>query len=929
MLAEAPLSLRRPRRRPRFLVPEVVQTSGMDCGPAVLKCLLEGFGIPIHYDRLREACQTDVDGTSIDVLEEIAVRLGLDAAQTMLPVNHLLLPEARALPAILVVRLANGFTHFVLVWRKHGPMLQVMDPAVGRRWLKATQLAEEIYLHQHAIPAAAWHAWATTDGFLAPLRRRLQNLGIRPTTAVLEKAVDAPRWTAIARLDAIGRFVEALVDSRSLQRGREANAAFQSLLVEVSHEPRQAFSLVPEKYWFARPAEVKNDPDEEELVTLCGAVLVGVQGPRPSTAPPEEVASASQADGAADLSEDLKTALTESESQPLRVVLGFLHGAGRLFFVVLAIFLTLAAAGTVVEAILLRGLLEIGRDLVLIEQRLLALGVLLAFAVLLMALEWGVFHYLAHLGRRLEAQLRVTFLERLPQLEDRYFQSRPISDMAERNHSLHYVRELPRLAGQFVHLSLMILFTATAIVWLDPSSAAVAVAIAVLAVSVPLLFQPVLQSYDLRARTHAGALSRFYLDALLGLTPIQAHTAEQAVCTEHEALLAEWVRASQRYLSWVVVVEAVQITVGFGLAGWLLAQHAHRVAELGGTLLLAYWTLHLPVLGQELALVARQFPTYRSVTLRILDPLRATRASREDEMGKAVPQDIPSDASSSGALTPSSLRPGVHIAFDQISVCAGGHVILQDVNLQIDPGSHVAIVGESGAGKSTLLGLLLGWHRPVAGNVAVDGTPLSAQRIELLRQETAWVDPSIQVWNRSLLDNLLYGTQAGPAASLHEVLHQADLHEVLHRLSDGLQTPLGEGGGLLSGGQGQRVRVGRALGRSRARLILFDEPFRGLDRDKRRLLFRRVREQIRGATFLCITHDVRETLEMDRVIVIKQGQVAEDGCPKKLAGDDRSHYAALLRAEAEVLQGTWHSSLWRRLRLHKGQLQMRESEQLS
>src|SRR5438128_12676325 len=103
-------------RKRRYFVPEVVQTSAMDCGPATLKCPLDGFGIPVHYGRLREACQTDVDGTSIDVLEEVACQLGLSAEQVMLSVNHLLLAEAQALPAIVVIRLPNGFTHFVLVW---------------------------------------------------------------------------------------------------------------------------------------------------------------------------------------------------------------------------------------------------------------------------------------------------------------------------------------------------------------------------------------------------------------------------------------------------------------------------------------------------------------------------------------------------------------------------------------------------------------------------------------------------------------------------------------------------------------------------------------------------------------------------------------------------------------------------------------------
>ncbi len=89
--------------------------------------------------------------------------------------------------------------------------------------------------------------------------------------------------------------------------------------------------------------------------------------------------------------------------------------------------------------------------------------------------------------------------------------------------------------------------------------------------------------------------------------------------------------------------------------------------------------------------------------------------------------------------------------------------ILDDVSLSIPAGSHVAVVGMSGAGKSTLLGLLLGWHRPTAGSVHVDGEPLDSTRLERLRLETAWVDPAVQLWNESLLDNLLYG--AGPEAA--------------------------------------------------------------------------------------------------------------------------------------------------------------------
>ena len=113
------------RRRPRLLVPEVVQTSNMDCGPAALKSLLEGHGVPVSYGRLREACQTEVDGTSIDTLESVACSAGLPAEQVMIPADHLLLPGQDLTPAIVITRSSAGEAHFVVLWRRHGPLVQV------------------------------------------------------------------------------------------------------------------------------------------------------------------------------------------------------------------------------------------------------------------------------------------------------------------------------------------------------------------------------------------------------------------------------------------------------------------------------------------------------------------------------------------------------------------------------------------------------------------------------------------------------------------------------------------------------------------------------------------------------------------------------------------------------------------------------------
>ncbi len=128
---------------------------------------------------------------------------------------------------------------------------------------------------------------------------------------------------------------------------------------------------------------------------------------------------------------------------------------------------------------------------------------------------------------------------------------------------------------------------------------------------------------------------------------------------------------------------------------------------------------------------------------------------------------------------------------------------------------------------------------------------------------------------------------------------------------------MGEGGALTSGGEGQRVRFGRALVRRHVRLVILDEPFRGLDRQRRHDLLARARALWRNATLLCVTHDISETQAFDRVLVLADGRVVEDGNPFDLAQRSGSAYAGLLEAERAVSE-LWSAHGWRRVRLHNG-----------
>lgn len=142
---------------------------------------------------------------------------------------------------------------------------------------------------------------------------------------------------------------------------------------------------------------------------------------------------------------------------------------------------------------------------------------------------------------------------------------------------------------------------------------------------------------------------------------------------------------------------------------------------------------------------------------------------------------------------------------------------------------------------------------------------------------------------------------------------------MLERLPNGLQTLIGESGALLSGGEGQRVRLGRAMQRKQARLVILDEPFRGLERHTRHELLLRARSHWRDATLLLISHDIGETQLFDQVFVIEGGRVVENGAPSTLL-DSVSRYRSMLEAEEAVRQKLWSASRFRRLRLDSGRV---------
>ncbi len=929
--------MNRVRQRRRLLAPEVVQTSAMDCGPAVLQSLLGGHGVTASYARLREACQTDVDGTSINTLEEVARDLGFDARQVLVSPERLEEPRDLA-PAIVVVRLPNDVNHFVLLWRARGGWVQVMDPAVGRRWMRAGAFRASAYEHTMEVPAEEWRGWAGSPAFLGPLKERLRRLGLE--TDEVSRRVDGAlaegTWRGIATLDAAARMTRSLVSSGALRRGDAAARLLGGLADRALAEDLLASTAIPPSYWEVRPCAP--GPDGSVRLRVRGAVMVRIQGAaRPAAARAEE----EEEEEPRKRPPELEAALRAPRARPGRELLRVLRADGRLAPAALLAALGVAATVVMVQALLFRGLLDLQVELALPEQRYFAVALLVGFLATTALFELPVASALFRMGRRIEGRLRAALQTKLPRIADRAFRSIPCSDMAERAHSLLLLRGVAPLGGRIARTAFQLALTAAGLAWLAPSLAPAAGGAALLAVAFPLAFQRALGERELRVRSHRGALARFYLEALLGVVPARTHGAARAMRREHEGLLTEWSRAGRRLLRAGVLVEGLQAVLGFGLAAWLVTAYLAGRGEASGVLLFAYWALGLPALGEELARLALQYPGQRNATARALEPLGAAEDTAPPTPEETADGELPARgighlaaAGPAGALAPAmpvgptppavvSRGAGVGLRFRDVTVRAGGHAILTGVQLEIAPGEHVAIVGPSGAGKSTLVGMLLGWHRPAEGTVEVDGRALDPAELAKLRRRTAWVDPAAQLWNRTLLENVRYGSSTPAGARLDRIgaaLSAASLGETLGHLPDGLQTPLGEGGGLLSGGEGQRVRLARAFLRDDVRLAILDEPFRGVDRARRRELLSRARTRWRDATLLCVSHDLAETLDFDRVLVVDAGRIVETGKPAALARRHGSRYGALLAEERAVHAELWNAPFWRRFHMDGGRL---------
>ena len=377
-------------------------------------------------------------------------------------------------------------------------------------------------------------------------------------------------------------------------------------------------------------------------------------------------------------------------------------------------------------------------------------------------------------------------------------------------------------------------------------------------------YQRSLEPRYTEVRRAAGAMNALLENDLSGMSTIQSFTAEEReyrrveeLSTVYREANREAIRLSAAFTPLIRMAILCGFTATLLLGGWITLEGGLAV---GAYSVLVFMTQRLlwPLtrLGETFDLYQRAMAS----STRVLDVLNTPHSLSE---GDFVPED--------GGIVNADL------AFNSVTFAYPGRDdVFSDLNLTIEGGQVTGVVGSTGSGKTTLVRMLLRFVEPDSGEIQWGGVGLSNWKLKSLRESISLVDQHITLFPTTILENIRYGMENAEDRLVKEAAKIAEATGFIEALPQQWDTLVGEGGHRLSGGQRQRIAIARAVLKD-APLLLLDEATSAVDNETEAALQRSIEQVTRGRTAIIIAHRLSTIRNADRIIVLEDGKVVEDG----------------------------------------------------
>jgi ATP-binding cassette, subfamily B, bacterial len=445
-----------------------------------------------------------------------------------------------------------------------------------------------------------------------------------------------------------------------------------------------------------------------------------------------------------------------------------------------------------------------------------------------------------------------------------YFSSRFAGAVGNkvRNVSNAVDNTIPDLLWNFLDTIVTYVVTIALIATVDPLAAAIFVALIVCLIALNIPFAKVKSRLSLVVADAGSKYSAQMIDTVTNVSAVRQYTQTNAERNQLGILSAFQAKANLKswyFSEWSFFVNNTVLFAFALLMVWLLVERWKDGLVSAGDVVLAL-TLYgqltgsLMFIGQMLNRVARAYGEMREGLDDIYVPYDIT--------------DVP------GAQTLQS--KGGEIIWENVSFNFQANEVFKDFNLTIPAGQRVGLVGSSGAGKSTFVSLLLRQHDIPSGHILIDGQDIAAVTQDSLREAISVVPQEPMLFHRTIRENITYGKPSASLAEVEEVARKAHADEFIEKLELKYDTLVGERGIKLSGGQKQRVAIARAMLKD-APILILDEATSALDSESEVAIQKALHILMAGKTVIAIAHRLSTLREMDRIIVLEEGRIVEDG----------------------------------------------------